>query len=443
MPYLALLVFFMVEYIRPTAFVPALIPLKLNLTVLAAVTFAGFFLTRQVTNGDVLKERNTRIILFLLGLVLISIVTADSSLKAFEVMKQVLGYVLVYWAIAKHITGVPHIKGLFKAMVFVHPIIAVLTPQLLTSAERQVIASGSFLGDPNDFALSVNVAIPLCLFLLLDSQKVLQRLVYAGLLLFLVLAVAMTQSRGGTLALVCVGFYYWIKSDRKVLTASLGCVAVAMVLALAPARYFERLNSISTYEEDTSAMGRVHAWQAGVRMALANPLLGVGAGHFPANHVKYVPGGEEYRWRTAHSIYFLALGELGFPGLAVLLTFIGSNILVNRRLLSEIRGRAGPSSTEARLVTCLSVSLVAYAIAGAFLSAVYYPHMFVLGGLLVAARRMVRERSAAAQVAVATPAPVPAVRRWAPRPAVAPQPRLSARFRTLSTHPSSISDDRG
>lgn len=417
MTYLFILVFFFVEYVRPSSFVPILIPLKLNLTVLVAVTLGGFLASRQVTNGEVLGERNTRILLFLLGLVLISVVTADSSLRAFEVMKQVLGYILIYWAIAKHVTDLPRIKGLFKALVFVHPVIAVLTPQLLTSAERQVIASGSFLGDPNDFALSVNVAIPLCMFLLLESDKARQRILYAGLLLFLVLAVAMTQSRGGTVALVCVGLYYWMKSDKKVVMGALACLAVAMVLILAPARYFERLNSISTYEEDSSAMGRINAWKAGVMMAVSNPLLGVGAGHFPSNHTKYVPGGEEFRWRTAHSIYFLALGELGVPGLGVLLTFIFSNIVVNRRLLKQINTRGDPqASTDARLLTCLSVSLVAYAIAGAFLSAVYYPHMFVLAGLFVASRRVVRERSKVQQSIVTAPATVPASHRWAPRP---------------------------
>ena len=70
-------------------------------------------------------------------------------------------------------------------------------------------------------------------------------------------------------------------------------------------------------------------------MALDHPLLGVGAGHFPDGVRLADTGALDIPWQTAHSIYFLILGELGFPGLAVLLLFIVSNLVANRRLLVE------------------------------------------------------------------------------------------------------------
>jgi putative inorganic carbon (HCO3(-)) transporter len=419
MSYVSVLLFFVMDYVRPTSHVPALTPLRLNLLVLCLVTFSGFFGRSKVSNEDVLRETNSRLILFLLGLIGVSIVTADSSLRAFHVLEMVAGYALVYWAIARQVTSLRRIAGVFKTLVFVHVVIAILTPALFMSSDRQYISSSSFLGDPNDFALSVNVTIPMCLFLLLESRKVTQRLMYIALLLFLVFLVVMTQSRGGTIALVCVGIYYWLKSDKKIMTASLAAVAAALVISLAPSNYFDRLNTISTYEEDTSAMGRIAAWQAGARMGLTHPLLGVGAGHFPANFTTYTPRSEEFRWRTAHSIYFLALGELGLPGLGVLLALILSNILANRRLLAQAR-TAQHTASDTRLLACLSVSMAAYAIAGTFLSAVYYPHLYILAGLFVAARRIVQER---ATVRTASQAPVePQLSyHWALKPVMRPE----------------------
>jgi O-antigen ligase len=125
-------------------------------------------------------------------------------------------------------------------------------------------------------------------------------------------------------------------------------------------------------------------------MALSNP-LGVGAGQFPVNYTRYAIAAE-VGWKTAHSIYFLILGELGFLGLGGLIFFIGSNLFANRRVLKELGTATTPAAaTSRRMIAALSASVLAYAVAGAFLSATYYPHMFVLAGLLAAARRIARQ----------------------------------------------------
>ena len=42
-------------------------------------------------------------------------------------------------------------------------------------------------------------------------------------------------------------------------------------------------------------------------------------------------------------------------------------------------------------MAALSASVIAFAVDGAFLSALYYPHLYVLAGVSVAGRRVVRE----------------------------------------------------
>jgi probable O-glycosylation ligase (exosortase A-associated) len=298
---------------------------------------------------------------------------------------------MAYWAIAKLGTDVDRIKGIFKALIFVHLLVALLNPQMILEPEvRHYVASGAFLGDGNDYALSVNITIPFCLFLIFDAPKFRQKLFYGAVLVFLILMIVATQSRGGTIALACVGIYYWAKSDRKVAMASVAAAALVAVFLFAPAAYFERMNQVTP--EESSAQGRILAWKGAMRMAVDHPLLGVGAGHFP---VKY---GAEYRtsmdvpWQTAHSVYFLALGELGFPGLIFVLTYIFGNLAANRGVAVRRRAHGGPTArSDANLMVCLSASLIAFATGGAFLSALYYPHIYVLGGILVAARRVVND----------------------------------------------------
>jgi putative inorganic carbon (hco3(-)) transporter len=116
-------------------------------------------------------------------------------------------------------------------------------------------------------------------------------------------------------------------------------------------------------------------------------LLGVGAGNFPVGFGQANGG----RWMTAHSIYFLLLGELGFPGLMLLLVLIYANLAANRRLQRQLKIHDSPHvMTMAGLLTCTSASLVGFAVAGAFLSAAYYPHVYVICGLLAATRYVVR-----------------------------------------------------
>jgi hypothetical protein len=100
---------------------------------------------------------------------------------------------------------------------------------------------------------------------------------------------------------------------------------------------------------------------------------------------------------TAHSVYFLALGELGLPGLLLVLVFIIGSLVANGRLASLARSRLGRSSMEVQLLASMSASVIAFAVAGAFLSALYYPHIYVMAGIQVAARHLVRQRCEAGE----------------------------------------------
>jgi putative inorganic carbon (HCO3(-)) transporter len=407
--YYGLLLFFVFEYVRPGNYFSPINILRLNTVLPMAVVMGSLLMKGEGEKPKVLAEPNTRILLFFLGMITFSVVWAEITMGAFTVFTTVLGYSLIYWVLARELRTVSQVKGVFGVLILVHLILAALTPEMFTDpGNRHYIASATFLGDGNDYALSVDIIIPLCLFLLLETRSWLNKGMLGLGLAVLIFAVIASQSRGGTMALVAMGLYYWVKSDKKVVTGALAAVAVVAVLAFAPSNYFERMNKMQDVESDGSAQGRIHAWQAGTRMALYNP-LGVGAGQFPSNYIRYTLYADETRWKTAHSIYFLILGEMGFLGLLTLVSFIVYNLVATSRLLRQIKRR--PQSPETvtmtRLLVSLSAGLMSYAIAGAFLSAAYYPHMWVLGGLFVSARRIAREDTGQASQAPAAVASAP------------------------------------
>jgi probable O-glycosylation ligase (exosortase A-associated) len=390
MIFVGLLAFFVLEYIRPATFIPALGVLKLNTIVPLGVGACNLLSGGRIANPEAFRESNTKILSLFLALIVISVVMADVSEYAFIKMQGVIGYLLIFWVIVRRVDSVARFKAAFATLIVVHITLAALTPEMFTdTGARHFLASGTFLSDGNDFALSVNLCIPLCLFLMFDAKRKPAKILYSLVLVFLVACVVLTQSRGGTIALACVGLYYWLKSDRKVVLGFLAIIVVVGIGILAPAAYFDRMNTISP--DEGSAQGRISAWKAGIRMALGNPLFGVGAGNFPFAYGAYRVGDDGGPGvKTAHSIYFLILGELGFPGLGVLLYFIFRNLTVNRKLIRDVKSRGAPDArSHSHLLAAVSASLIAYATAGAFLSQLYSPHWYVLAGFLTAAQRLV------------------------------------------------------
>jgi O-antigen ligase len=206
----------------------------------------------------------------------------------------------------------------------------------------------------------------------------------------------------------------------------LGLVAVIVIgvaiQIMAPSGYFERMETVATFDEDNSAQGRIEAWTRATQMAFDYP-LGVGAGNFPSSYGRhYIDlnatriGYGAQRWINAHSIYFRVLGEYGFIGLTMLLWIIfGSiraNIAVGRVLLQHPDPPLDPLWPA-----LVNMSIVGFAVAGIFLGGFDFPHLFLLAGLTIANRRV------AARLAAA---PVQTVGREIP-PVLAAAIRLPAR----------------
>lgn len=392
--YYGLLAAFVLEYVRPGTYFPIINAVKLNTAVPLLVFVLTVYAQRQNTNALILSHRNSRWLGLFLGLLILAVLHADVTLYSYNVFTMVLGYVFLYFVISKQIDDTGKFKLFILTLVLCHVVLVFLNPDLVLHPEiRSYIEGVTFLGDGNDFSLSVVLLVPLALYVLLDTRGVLSKVALLSLVGVLILAVVGTSSRGASIGLAAVIFYLWWRGRKKTWGLIVIAVLAVGVSIYAPPVYFERLGSIENYEEDGSAMGRIMAWKSAVRMANDHPLVGVGTGHFPVKlGAEYRPpeyGDRNLPWLTAHSIYFLALGEMGYTGLLFLLGILYINYRSGERIIKRVRKSSSDLARRyERLFLCLNGSLIGYAAGGAFLSALYYPHLYVISGLYVAAELM-------------------------------------------------------
>jgi len=248
--------------------------------------------------------------------------------------------------------------------------------------------AGTFVGENNDLALALNMALPLLLYLSKDEPRRWLKLLLKTCFVMSIVAIIFTYSRGGFLALGLVSVLMMIKAKYKslaVITLGMSCL---LALWLVPAKWGDRMNTIQTYEKDGSAMGRINAWKMAWNLALDRPLTGGGFETFtPQVFRKYAPEADNIH--DAHSNYFEMLGEQGFIGLGLYSLLIASCIIRLRFLKSRIR-RDPDLQWAQHYPDMLQVSIFAYIIGGAFLGRAYFDMFYQLVGAMVILNRLVK-----------------------------------------------------
>ena len=137
-------------------------------------------------------------------------------------------------------------------------------------------------------------------------------------------------------------------------------------------------------DQDETAQMRFTLWKAGIDMFERHPLFGVGIGNFGTTYVQEYGGATLTPTVYApHSIYVQALSETGLAGAVPLLLIWIFFLRVNSRTRRHLKalGLADRRSFEYRFSVGLDVAFVGYMASGAFITVLYYPHLWYLLGL--------------------------------------------------------------
>ena len=167
------------------------------------------------------------------------------------------------------------------------------------------LAAFGVFADPNDLSMIVVMSAMICLGGFFHRPLGPPRMLLSVPLVFLAYVLALTQSRGGLLALMAGLGVFLI--NRFGLTRSLIAAAVLIpaLLALFSGRQADLIGGIA---RGTGA-GRTDLWYTGLQMLKWSPLVGMGHGQFV-----------QETGLVAHSSYLHALAEWGLIGGAM---FIG------------------------------------------------------------------------------------------------------------------------
>jgi probable O-glycosylation ligase (exosortase A-associated) len=254
---------------------------------------------------------------------------------------------------------------------------------------------GSFIGDNNGLALGLNMTLPLLFFLARDEQRRWLRGLLLVTFVLTLITLPFTYSRGGFLGLVVVLVMLLARTRSRWIMLPALVVAVLVAATYLPERWFDRISTITTYSEDSSAMSRLSAWRVGVGLALDHPLLGGGFRVFPHEEIwaKYAPDWTYSSAHNAHSIYFHALGEHGFLGFLLLFGLIGSTFLSLRTVRRQAR-QLSDGTWLTNYSYMIETSLVGFLVTGAFYNLTYFDLVYFLIAVAIILKQLVADARA-------------------------------------------------
>ena len=250
---------------------------------------------------------------------------------------------------------------------------------IMTGGGHRVRGEGGFIAGNNEIALALIMVIPLLYYFVQTHANVwVKRALWLSMLLCVVAALG-TQSRGGLLGIVGMTVAFVARSQKRARLIVPIVALTVFVIAFMPDSWWDRMETIGSYKTDESAMGRINAWTVAWNVARDHVF---GAGFYlesPSIFDRYAPNPEFIA--VAHSIYFQILGQHGFVGLGLYLAFWVSTWRTCRWVAKH-----SPAPEDQALARMIEVSLVGFAVGGAFLNLAYFDGPYYLMSALVILR---------------------------------------------------------
>ena len=181
----------------------------------------------------------------------------------------------------------------------------------------------TFYGGNNEIGLALNMILPLLLLCAKEVEPKWAKMLFYGSFTFSIFSIINTWSRGGLLALCVVLGALLLTGRRKWLSIPVLIAGMALLMPRLPEEWFSRMQTISTYQQDASAMSRIDSWQFAINRALQNPLTGGGFACFSER-------------TDSHSAYFQIMAHHGFVALALWLSLLLGTIIRFGAYPSEI-----------------------------------------------------------------------------------------------------------
>lgn len=202
---------------------------------------------------------------------------------------------------------------------------------------------------------------------------------------FIVNALILCNSRGAFLALLIMVLCSFLVSKKGIRSRIIIGLLIGTIgfMTLADDKFWERMETIQSYEEDASATSRIVGWQSAILMIKDFP-LGKGGGGWEAHGRLYLPTllGDDESLLTIHNTYLLMGTDWGIQGLFFYIAFLLTTI----KELHNMRKRHGTQNDEFYFLESMAIELgiIGYLFAALFLNRIYAEGLYWYCGLAIA-----------------------------------------------------------
>lgn len=251
-----------------------------------------------------------------------------------------------------------------------------------------VTGTAGWLGDSNDWALALAMALPLfyTALSLQWNRGWRSRLIFGIATAGALLTLTMTSSRGGFLAAAIPGMIF-LAMDRKPGRAALIATLLAVVVSLyMPGAFLRKIESLAglsdkatttwsegvAENEEYTGAERIYYWKVATQIMQDHPLTGVGWGNFVKEFAKLENLDEA---PVAHSTWFQVGSEAGITGLVAFLVMIFTSMCA---ILSCWIGSRNINDDWIQVHSrCILIGIISFCIGGTFISREYSELLFL------------------------------------------------------------------
>ena len=231
----------------------------------------------------------------------------------------------------------------------------------------------------NAFAVAMLISIPL---LLLWQKETLNTWIKKGISISIPIIYAASLcswSRGALLTMGVLTLMLIFNSKRKYLVIPLVLIGAIFAKDYLPQEWFGRMNTIETYQQDSSAMSRIEAWTDGWNHTLEHPFAGAG-----------FEGWLFVTQRDWHSSYVEMFSEHGFIAFGLWISLILGTLISLTSLPKKTFNITGMEWVS-NYCFMLRASLICYMVGTAFLGLSYWDLLYHLIFISVLLKKIAME----------------------------------------------------
>lgn len=293
----------------------------------AAALFLTYLYNKKTNSNDnFLKNTQMKWLLFIVINMLIVSFFAVDPVENKAAIIDFIKVVILYYVIINVVQTRLHYKMFIWMQIFGNYLLGwqAFTHGKLTAGRLENINLPG-VGDSNLLSLHLLLILPFLGLMILQGNK--WEKAGAGVTAaFVINSIIMCNSRGAflSMALMCIVAIVLAKQGMRLKIFIGLIIGGVLFVQIVDEKFWNRMQTVKTYEEDGSAMGRLESWARAIDMIGDYP-FGKGGGGWEALSPIYIPeivegyGGQK---RAVHNTYLMMATDWGVQGLLCLLFFL-------------------------------------------------------------------------------------------------------------------------